>query len=256
MKFKKTLVIPIAFVAVTTTAFVLSAFSVVNSNVKPPNIITQKIYASENNVGLVNNEIDPLSINYSGVQYDDGAYRWPGNAFSITNTSSKIIVGYEIASLAYDKNGAPIELYWDALNVAANGEVGSVGFADGIDYGIVTDISPVSPKSYCHVYTHDSTGFLDELKAFLEQGIISEEQAGEIMYGQVISPGEDYVLYYSLFDGWEQSTGEHNVAYIISCVKQVTFENGSTWINPRYEGWLSNYQNKTVEVNVLENYYN
>ena len=271
MKYKKSSVIAITLAVLlvigTTTAFALSASASANTTVNPPDI--QNNVTSTNDGGRVNNEAAPLCINYSRVQYDDSEYHWPSNAISITNSSDKVITNYEIACLAYGKDGNPIELYWDALNVAANGEVGSVGYGPGgVDYGIVTGISPVSPKSYSHVYQHvyisgqppvDLLTSLEEqfgyewVQKWLEEWKESEK---ELAQEQTMAPMQTNEMLYPLFDGWEQSTGEHTAKYIISCVKQVTFEDGGVWINPEYENWLSSYQGKTVAINTLENYYN
>lgn len=269
MKYKKTsltaIVLAVLLVIGTTTTFALSASASQQSNVNPPDIQNN----NANDRVLSNNEAAPLRINSSDVKYDDNKYHWPSNAISVTNTSDKTIASYEIACLAYDKSGNPLELYWDALNVAANGEVGSVGFGPGgVDYGIVTGISPVSPKSYSHVYRYaylreqppeDLVTSLREQfgDEWVQNWLVEWKEAEkELAKEQAMASLQTNEMSYSLFDGWEQLPGEHIAKYIISCVKQVTFDDGSVWVNPEYQNWLDNHQGKSVAVNTLENYYN
>lgn len=240
MKYKKPsiirIVLAVFLVAVPTTAFALSAYASeeIKENV-PDTQIVDIVYAKEEvkKDVKVKVKIAPLHIDSSGVVYDEGIYRWPYNAIRVTNTGYKKIMGYEITSLAYDKDGNPLKLYWDARNMTENGEIGSVGFSDGVDYDIVTGILPRSPKSYHHTYVSESP---DDIEA-----------GG-------LSSGEDEVLSYSLLDGWNQSTGKHSAAYIISSVKQVTFEDNSVWENPEYENWLTEYEGKSMDAIVLEDY--
>ncbi|MDR2889087.1 MAG: DUF5780 domain-containing protein, partial [Lachnospiraceae bacterium] len=100
----------------------------------------------------------PLTIESSWVDFDDSDYKWPMHASYVTNTSDQEIINYEQVFAAYDREGNPLLLYWDALGISQNGEVGSVGPGDG--YGIITGISPVSPKSYLHVSDWD---YLEEM---------------------------------------------------------------------------------------------
>ncbi len=88
-----------------------------------------------------------------------------------------------------------------------------------------------SPKSYHHIYV--------------------SEQGSRLLS---LSSGEEASVAYSLFDGWDQSTGEYSAAYIISSVKQVTFEDNSVWENPEYENWLTEYEGKSMDAIVLEDY--
>lgn len=211
-------------------------------------------------------EVVPLRIDDCEILYDDSQYRWPNNVISFTNTSDKAIMDYEIVCLAYDKNGTPLELYWDAQNVAANGEVGSVGFGlDGIDYGIVTSISPVSPKAYSHIYRRMQQQPPENLirsleiengKAWVENWLkewkqSEEEEARE----NAVAPGQSQQAAWLLFDGWDQSMGKHDAMYIVACIKQVTYCDGAIWVNPAYDEWLKEYQGRSVSTSVLENYY-
>ena len=200
---------------------------------------------------------NPLKINYTRLEYDKSDYKWPMNVISVTNTG-ELILNYELVCLAYDKDGQPLELYWDALNVAENGEVGSVGYGpDGVDYGIVTGISPVSPKSYKCIYMADSTSSFEDINDILLDKTIevdeaTKELAIEMKHKRWVKPGETQTDGYILFDSWNQSTGEHEVNYLISFIKSVIFEDGTVWENPEYEKWISDYEGKSVDIEFLE----
>lgn len=276
MNYKKTSIFSVLvaalLVGVTTTAFALNA-PVANSTpakVKLADTASvtpqESTNASKSNT-TVSSEIIPLHINSSKVQFDDSLYHWPSNVIEVTNTSDQAIMDYEIVCLAYDKNGKALELYWDAKNVAANGEVGSIGFAsDGTDYGIVTGIYPVSPKAFSHVYRimqqHPPADLIHSFekergKAWVENWLREWKQSEEsFARDNAIEPKDIQTSTAVLFDGWKQSTGEHNAKYIITCIKQVTFTNGEIWTNPAYDGWLKDYQANTIKVSTLENYYN
>lgn len=273
MKYKKISSLPILVVALlvtgTTTIFSLNASNPEKTNsylTNTESTTMHKVSDTSNNKGFVYNKNVPLSITNSKVQYDDSPYHWPSNVISLTNVSKKAIMDYEITCLAYDKNGKPLELYWDAQNVATNGEVGSVGFSpDGVDYGIVAGISPVSPKSYSHIYRRMQQQPPKDIISMFEKSQgkewvekwLKEWQQMEKEYAKknAIIPGKKQDDASLLFDKWKQSTGQHDVKYIISCVKQVTFNDGSVWKNSAYENWLKNFQGKSVTTSVLENYY-
>lgn len=82
--------------------------------------------------------------------------------------------------------------------------------------------------------------------------------------GLRIAPHEtaDYHGGWSLYDGeamenWPViGNGERNqVAYSLFCLKQVVFEDGSTWNNPHYSQWFETYAGKEVRPEALRNYY-
>lgn len=133
--------------------------------------------------------------------------RWPYVHWLINNNSDKTIIDYEILLLAYDKQGNAMELVWQQ----------SV-FTDGVK---VTGYTNQSDKSY-------------------EQLVASD---------QPILPGttEDLNGGWSLFDGWNQADGTHDVANVLACMKKVTFEDGTVWENPEYQDWFSAYKGNNVE---------
>ncbi len=49
--------------------------------------------------------------------------------------------------------------------------------------------------------------------------------------------------------------GANQAAYILICLKQVTFEDASVWINPDYENWLERYAGKETSTTQLQEYY-
>ncbi|MGO1043870.1 DUF5780 domain-containing protein [Clostridioides difficile] len=274
MEYKKISSLPILVIALlvtgTTTVFSLNTTNSEQTSVYLTNsesTSTQKVLDISNSKGIANNKNLPLAINNSKIQFDDSPYHWPSNVISFKNKSKKAIMDYEIVCLAYDKNGKPLELYWDAQNVATNGEVGSVGFSpDGrVDYGIVAGISPVSEKAYSHIYRKMQQSPPKNIinmfekqqgKAWVEKWL-KEWQQMEKEYAKknAIAPNKTQIDENLLFDKWNQSAGKHDVKYIISCVKQVTFNDGSVWKNSAYETWMKDFQGKSIATNVLENYY-
>jgi len=203
------------------------------------------------------NKTIPLRIDFSGVVFSDTMYRWPFHEISVTNISDKPITNFITVSLAYDKDGNPLELYWDALNVSADGSVGSVGtFPEG-SHGIVVDIYPVSSKSFVHVREHIPLSPPDWMIAQraeyhrLEEWLADWETfAMKQMQEEAIFPMQSSVNNtYVLFDGWNQSTGEHIVEHIITIVKEVVFEDGSVWVNPDVDNWLVSHRGRPVRSN-------
>lgn len=45
------------------------------------------------------------------------------------------------------------------------------------------------------------------------------------------------------------------IAYVLYCDKEVTFEDGTVWTNPDFDNWRATYEGKKVDVNILNNYY-
>ena len=54
---------------------------------------------------------------------------------------------------------------------------------------------------------------------------------------------------------WGEDLAVEKIAYVLYCDKEITFEDGTVWINPDFEEWLNTYEGKTIDVKVLENYY-
>lgn len=182
------------------------------------------IGAQETLKPIINNE-PPIKINYCKIGYYNSIYAWPYVTHNITNNSDKTILSYQIVWLAYDKSGNPLELYWDAWNVDSNGDWGNSG-----DFP-VTGIKINSPKSYDWLITHDEK--IPSGKAAIE------EESG-----------------WSLFDGWwNQPNGVHKASYIIANIKQVTYEDGTVWVNPEYANWIEMHKEKSVNLQILKSYY-
>ncbi|WP_434692172.1 M56 family metallopeptidase [Hungatella sp. SB206] len=226
----------------------------------PPNVMVPTKTAN------TKQEAAPLHIDNSKIAFEDNQYHWPYNVIRLTNTSDKAIIDYEIVCLAYDKDGNPLELYWDAQNVATDGEIGSVGFGtDGVDYGIVTGISPVSPKAYSHIYRkmrqlppEDLIRSLEKAngKAWVENWLQEwKKSEKELTRENSVAPGQSQQISWPLFDGWNQSMGTHDVTYLVAFIKQVTYDDGDVWVNPAYGMWVNEYQGKSVSTGILEDYY-
>lgn len=55
---------------------------------------------------------------------------------------------------------------------------------------------------------------------------------------------------------WIDQPGHiHKVSYLLACVKQITFEDGTVWNNPEYENWYTTYQGVPVDLDVAKSYY-
>jgi len=192
-------------------------------NADTPVLLSNKVMES------IQSTQKPLLLNDCKIMYEDTKYKWPFISHSISNQTEKTISGYQLAWLAFDKDGSPLELYWDARNVDKGGDHGNVGFGNGIDYGVVVGIKEYSPKSY--------------------EWLLDTTQS--ISPNQAVDRGGWY-----LFDGWwDQSNGEHKAKYIISCIKQVTFEDGTVWENSQYSEWMETYRGKSVNLDMLQSYY-
>lgn len=71
-----------------------------------------------------------------------------------------------------------------------------------------------------------------------------------------IGPGETY----DVPGGWSLNImgldpEAANIAYVLYCDKEITFEDGSVWENPDFADWRSAYEGKKTDVQTLENYY-
>ena len=219
-------------------------------NVTNPSIEQSNNSVSANyNLGITN-ETAPLRVNSSAIAFYDEEYLWPFQAMSFTNVGNKPIVGYTTMCLAFDKYGKPLELFWDAWNVSSCGSIGSVGGHNMM----VVGISPRSPKSYYHIRQHGIVGngmeWLEDEDVYVPQDM--RDQWVEwltILPEQTIAHEQGG---WSLFYGWNQSTGEHIVAHFMTIVTQVIFDDGTVWINPNVDDWLSNHKGQSINVNTLE----
>lgn len=71
-----------------------------------------------------------------------------------------------------------------------------------------------------------------------------------------IAPGEtDNVFGGWSLNVWGDDLAVKDIAYILYCDKEITFEDGTKWKNPNFKKWLSTYKGKKADVDVLENYY-
>ena len=158
--------------------------------------------------------IEEMEMRY--YEDDDPDGRWPYLHWIITNNSDKTITDYEMACLAYDKDGNSLELIWE-----------QTALTDG---NKVTRFTSQSDKSYEWIITKVEEPLLPGKKEDLNGG-------------------------WSLWDGWNQSDGSHNVAYVLGCMKQITFDDGTVWENPEYQNWLSTYKEQNVAPETLDTFY-
>lgn len=121
----------------------------------------------------------------------------------------------------------------------------------------------VTETKYC-MLAYDENGsplklywkFLDSsIESSFENMVQSKEN---ILSGQT----QDYRGGWSLYDGEimkdfpKVGNGEANqVSYVLLCLKQVVFEDGTVWSNPNYENWFETYAGKEIETDQLKNYY-
>lgn len=161
----------------------------------------------------------PIKIDEVEMRYYDEIDpndRWPYVHWIISNNSDKTITNYEMLLLAYDKDGNPLQLIWRQLPLT-NGK-------------IVTGYTSQSDKSYEQLITLADNPILPGTKENSNGG-------------------------WSLWDGWDQARGTHDVAYVLACMKQVTFIDGTVWKNPEYQDWLSEYKANSVGLGILKNFY-
>ena len=55
--------------------------------------------------------------------------------------------------------------------------------------------------------------------------------------------------------GWMEPVGRiHEVAYVLACMKQITFDDGTVWENPEYQNWLSTYKAQSIAPEILHTF--
>lgn len=79
---------------------------------------------------------------------------------------------------------------------------------------------------------------------------------GEILPGDTRSFPGGWSVYDSVSTyGLEPPEEEYTVGYVLIGIRQVEFEDGSTWMDPEYEGWLAEHKGKKMDPENLKNYY-
>lgn len=71
-----------------------------------------------------------------------------------------------------------------------------------------------------------------------------------------ISPAETY----DARGGWSLNLMGNdscvaNIAFVLYCDKEITFQDGTVWENPDFESWRNTYEGKKIDVDILESYY-
>lgn len=63
-----------------------------------------------------------------------------------------------------------------------------------------------------------------------------------------------------VYGGWSlnfmgNDSAAEDIAYVLYCDKEITFENGTVWENPDFKDWRSAYEGKKIDAADLESYY-
>lgn len=129
-----------------------------------------------------------------------------------------------------------------------------------------------------HPYIHDiRTNNTDKTIIEIEHVMLAFDKYGEPLkvdwWSQGTSQDSFYLCLYredfmkflpgekmDMFGGWSlnimgKDPAVDQIAYVLFCDKEITFEDGSVWKNPDSDEWLQTYEGKTIDVEVLENYY-
>lgn len=98
--------------------------------------------------------------------------------------------------------------------------------------------------------------FLDSSAESSFENVVRSKE--NILSGQT----EEYRGGWSLYDGEVMKDlpkvgngGANQAAYVLVCLKQVVFEDGTVWNNPDYENWFTAYAGKDIGVKELQIYY-
>ncbi len=134
---------------------------------------------------------------------------------------------------------------------------------------------------YIHDILENGTG---KTIAAYQQGMLAFDEAGQPLKLKWYPFNEEEPGYYYLYDwaedvnipagsrydeegGWSLTEGGgfgeaaktpeavEKVRYVLYTMKQVTFTDGTVWVNPAFELWRKTYEGKPADVNDLESYY-
>lgn len=135
-----------------------------------------------------------------------------------TNNTEQSVSNIQFSMLAYDKNGNALSLPWTVVDSSA-----------GYSYDVLCEWEPKNLSAKQQADSADGNG------------------EGGWSLGWTI-------------DAFEKDTPElrelfSQVAYVLCCDKQVTFEDESVWTNPEYNDWLETYKGKKTNVSILQSYY-
>ncbi len=121
----------------------------------------------------------------------------------------------------------------------------------------------ITETQYC-MLAYDQNGAPLKLRwNFLDSSAQSSFE-NIVQSSENILPGEteQYRGGWSLYDDGKTADfpkagddGANQAAYILVCLKQVTFENHAVWKNPDYENWLETYAGKETRTSELLAYY-
>ena len=120
----------------------------------------------------------------------------------------------------------------------------------------------ITETQYC-MLAYDQNGAPLKLRwNFLDSSAQSSFE-NIVQSSENILPGEteQYRGGWSLYNGGKTEDspkaddGANQAAYILVCLKQVTFEDHTVWKNPDYENWLDTYAGKETRASELLGYY-
>ena len=74
--------------------------------------------------------------------------------------------------------------------------------------------------------------------------------------GYTIVPGDSY----NVDGGWSifgevGPDGKTDVAFALFCFRDITFEDGTVWVNPAFDAWMAEHRGRQLDISYLESYY-
>ena len=167
-------------------------------------------------------------------------------------TQFELIEDKEAQKILDDLNGSPSVTY-------SNVEMRRYEGADGHPYIHDTKVNETTKKIIGYKYgmlAFDKGG--NPLKINW-QSLDTEAENTYFYLGETlteIAPAETY----DVFGGWSLNfygtdLSVEQIAYVLYCDKEITFEDGTTWTNPNFNSWRSTHEGKKVDVNILKGYY-
>jgi hypothetical protein len=149
-------------------------------------------------------------------------YRYPGGHPYIheivTNNANKTIAGYQRGMLVFDKDGNPLKIDWNPLDMFQDDE-----------------------RTFFALYEADDENMLHGKTYGMDDPTRGDSKTLNDGGWSLNLTGED--------------TAVEKIAYVLYCYKQITFKDGTVWENPGYKNWRETYEGKEIDVKVLQGYY-
>lgn len=132
-----------------------------------------------------------------------------------SNHTDKTITGYERGMLAFDKDGNPLQLRW----------------------------IPFSDAEPAYFYLYDWAD-----KENVPPGASLDSGSPPGVGGWSIMSDKP--------DKTDELSGMAlQIEYVLYCMKQITFDDGTVWENPYFDEWREQYEGKTIDTSDLQSYY-